>query len=204
MCVFDISKEEIEFFHHEINQIIYKLERIQCKKEVNPLIKELSSFNHKLVVDENFNEGEYLDISKRIILKLMPLEDNRENIKLTLALSRVNSSLRDVYEELDLFSVLSLYLGENLYEPNDYNRVLIQDFQYSYYYYISLEFKNEGGVLKLLDFLNHNSNLLNNKNRNWIVRSIIETFNKSNLLSEDDISLLKSSLKCSSIEDFIW
>lgn len=179
MSYFEIDDDELNFFLGELEYLIRN-------PELNSQIKHLTSFREDMIRLKVFNETDYLNLARNSILSLVSRPER--DLKSILDLSRISSSVRDIYEELDLEKALISFLGETEYKGTDYNYVIISDYRYSYFYWNCVKLLDNKGIKYLINYFETNKILLQSNPEimiNTIVTAFLneERFSKSDLLA---------------------
>ncbi|WP_157369030.1 hypothetical protein [Algicola sagamiensis] len=173
-------------FTKELDSIISLLNKAKQLNDRNLMIEECLRYKKQALEKGEIDESQLLDFSSEIIDNAIPQIDNVDNAKLCLSLSRLHCGLRDLFESKGIERQLIVIAGQNPLYFNDTNRILIDDYVFSYYYWKLLDVLNNGGIDELITMCLKSDFLISNRGRTF-TESIMINLVKNKINHESSI-----------------
>jgi hypothetical protein len=195
MNIFELNNDEIEFLKSEIEALINELEKINIKLGQRFNAEDLKKIKDYINAEKKINKDEYFRISKDIIYVLKDFTKDSTILKVILDFSRISSSVEDIYENFNLRPLLINYIGNFDYKATDYNKVLTQDYFYSYYYHRANSILQSGKFQEFVHLLKDDPILSKSENRTWVIKSIFSSLIDAKFFSQVQLKYLLSQFE---------
>ena len=190
MPMIELDEDSKIEFEEEAGRIAQSLNRYIDKPDFERVASCFQNFLQRALASSSFDEQEYLEFAEDVVENLVNITDDKDVVILLVNLSRLDSGVARIYQEKNLNIVVSQAIADSPdYFITPFNRVMVFEYLYNYYYCRAQGVLTEEGVDTLLNFLTTELNG-RSSNKEEILTSLLSSF-MSIYFTKDKAALVK-------------